>query len=206
MRTGWRRLLALSLVTGTVWLPAANAAPPDQSALIEELGARAEIENVIYALIFAYDRRDTAGFVNSFTPDGELETVASSLHPDAGVVYKGKDLAVFVTKNMRPAAPGAEPAAPPISTSALPSSTPSHHVATNQYIKITGPGTAKHYGYWLIAGGGGAPAGATAGAAAGPPQGARIIALGSYEDDFVKYKGKWLIKRRKIHYGPTVIE
>ncbi len=195
--------VAISTVAG-----GSNAAESNQARSLQQMVDRAEIENLMAALVFAADRRDATTWAAYFAPGGELRTVPSTNHPDAGVVYKGATLPTFLTKNIRPAAPGAT-AAP-----TLASATPAHHIVTSNYITFTGPNTAKHYGYWMMAGGGGGAAaaaaanadpaaGATAATPAGGAGGARIAAIGSYDDEFVRINGKWMLKTRIIHYGDT---
>jgi hypothetical protein len=206
-----KKLLTLVTTGGLCMAMAQSLVAKSLDAVVQELKDRADIENIIAGTTFAADRMDGEGFAKYFAPDGEVVTVASKMHPEAGQTYKGPErLSFFVTKNQRAGSEFGPAASTPTGAGAPPAAegTPSGNASNAPPA-------------------GGPPGGMAAMMAAGGNGVMHHIETNSYikildsshakhwgywnlnvggfagvyDDDFIKINGKWFLNIRRIHYG-----
>lgn len=133
---------------------------------------RAEIENLMATYIIALDARDAETYASSFTEDGVLVY--------AGGTATGRE-------ELKQVLPVIDQSLLPVVAPERGSVRPrARHMITNMKILVDGD-TAKFFGYW------------TAVSNNTPDGKPKVLYFGHYEDQLVRQKGKWLIKRKELY-------
>jgi uncharacterized protein (TIGR02246 family) len=148
---------------------AASAAEDTQTALLQKLMDRAEIEAVVARYVTALDTLDADAYEGVFTEDGVYDVT--------GTVYKGRPAIRKIVSDLTASRAKNEAEGKP--------SPRLYHVMANSSIEILDATNARHQSYAQTVRAG--------------DDGRFVVGfMGRYEDELVKVGGRWLIKSRKL--------
>lgn len=171
---GIRHLATAMLMVGVAWLP--QMASADNFGSVED---QLRIEHVWARYALALDTLDADALGSVFTEDAVFNV--------AGTVFKGRDAIKGFATGMRTAMKFDD--RPPVDELGR-RFTPIRHVVSNLVVEIKG-NTATADSNWV-------EIMSTGREASGRGKAPKIINAGRYRDVFVKQKGEWLIKDRKV--------
>jgi uncharacterized protein (TIGR02246 family) len=148
---------------------AAFAADDAQTAALQRLADRAEIEELITRYVTALDTLDADAYEGVFTQDGEYDVT--------GTLYKGRAAIRKIVTDLQASRARNDAAGTP--------SPRLYHVMSNSSIQVLDATNARHQSY--------------AQTVRLADNGQFVVGfMGRYEDVLVKVDGRWLIKSRKL--------
>jgi uncharacterized protein (TIGR02246 family) len=163
-----RIIVCTALVFSTVSV--ASAAEEAETAALQKLMDRAEIEELVVRYVTALDTLDADTYEGVFTEDGVYEL-------PGGIVHSGRPAIRKIVTDLQAARARNEAAGTP--------SPRLYHVMANSSIELLDAANARHQSY--------------AQTVRAADNGQFIVGfMGRYEDVLVKVDGRWLIKSRKL--------
>jgi ketosteroid isomerase-like protein len=153
------------------------AAPPPVESRLQALQDHVEIEQLLMRYAAAFNTGDADAYVATFTPDGELELRRDVDQPPFLGPFKGREA---LRKQWFPDG----------GVSGSRKFGAMRHVTTNHEITVRGDSaTVRAFFMEVVSNGPNIPPGSK------PPT---IHAMGRYEDELVRYEGRWLFRRRVV--------
>jgi tellurite resistance protein len=159
------------LMTTALLAACASPALADDAALLREMQARIEIEDLMWRYVRALDSFDPVAYANVYTEDGQFGSGQNAAKGRAAL----REMIANLRKGREDRAARGEAVAP------------LNHVIANSKIEFLGENEAMMHSYWMTVGG-----------SAGPGTTPNVLAVGRGVDHLVRVGGQWLIRSRDV--------
>lgn len=165
-----KRTSSLGLLAATALLLASTGSYAAESAAVQRLIEKAQIDDLLVRYTHALDTLDPDKYASVFTQDAVFEQGSDNARHGRAEI-RSIITGLLESRAERERAGTATPSL-------------MHHVMTNATLEFVSDDEAHHYAYWMTIIGG--------------EDGYNVVSMGHYEDVIVKTGGHWLIANRKL--------